>query len=185
MADWPHSPLHRLTEPGAYMVTGSTYLKEPHFRGAARLRFLCETFLQLAFDYQWNLQAWAIFANHYHFVALSPPNPEGLQAFIKKLHSDTALVANNWDGTAGRQVWYQYWETHLTFQRSYFARLSYVHRNAVRHKLVPEPSLYPWCSAGWFQRHASTAFFNSIMRFKIDQLNVLDDFAVEWSPDEP
>jgi hypothetical protein len=27
MADWPHSPVHRLTEAGAYMVTCGTYLK--------------------------------------------------------------------------------------------------------------------------------------------------------------
>ena len=30
---------------------------------------------------------------------------------IRKLHSDTALAVNQWDGAKGRQVWYQYWET--------------------------------------------------------------------------
>jgi putative transposase len=75
MSDWPHSPVHRLSEAGAYMVTCGTYLKQPWFRGTERLHFLCDALLRLAAEYEWNLQAWAVFANHYHFVALSPPQP--------------------------------------------------------------------------------------------------------------
>jgi putative transposase len=183
MSDWPHSPVHRLAEAGAYMVTCGTYLKEHHFRGRERLEFLHDSLLGLAEEYGWNLQAWAIFSNHYHFVAISPPDARTLVLFLKKLHSDTARAANRWDGTAGRQVWFQYRDTHLTFRNSYFARLSYVHRNAVHHRLVAEPSLYPWCSAGWFQREAPTAFYKTIMRFGTGRLTVPDDFAVEWSPE--
>jgi putative transposase len=165
------------------MVTCGTYLKLHHFRGPARLSFLCDALLRLAAEYDWNLQAWAVFSNHYHFIALSPTNPESLQNLIKKLHSDTALAVNEWDETEARQVWYQYLETQLSYQRSYYARLSYVHRNAVHHKLVREPSLYPWCSAGWFQRRATTSFYKTIMRFGIERLKIPDDFTVEWSPD--
>ena len=183
MTDWPHSPMHRLSEAGAYMVTCGTYLKEHHFRGRERLSFLCDALLRLAAQYDWNLQAWAVFSNHYHFVALSSPQPENLRNFIRNLHSNTAFAANQWDGAPGRQVWFQYRDTQLTYPKSYFARLSYVHRNAVHHKLVREPSLYPWCSAGWFQRRATTSFYKTIMNFGIERLNVPDDFEVEWSPE--
>jgi len=184
MSNWPHSPMHRLAEAGAYMVTGGTYLKLHHFRGNERLCFLCDSLLSLAAQYEWNLQAWAVFSNHYHFVALSPAQPESLRELIRKLHSDTAFAANQWEGAPGRQVWFQYRDTHLTYPKSYFARLSYVHRNAVHHKLVREPSLYPWCSAGWLQRRAPTSFCKTIMGFGIERLNVPDDFEVEWSPDD-
>ncbi|MGD0323966.1 MAG: hypothetical protein ABSD45_09545 [Terriglobia bacterium] len=183
MTDWPHSPIHRLSQAGAYMVTCGTYLKIHHFQSAERLRFLCDALLRSAAEFGWNLQAWAVFSNHYHFVALSPARAEGLQDFIQKLHSDTALAANEWDRTQGRQVWFQYWDTQLTYQKSYFARLSYVHRNAVHHKLVREPSLYPWCSAGWFQRRATAAFYKTVMRFGIERLRVPDNFEVEWAPE--
>jgi putative transposase len=113
------------------MVTCATHLKRPYFAGANRLHLLRETLLNLAQEYGWNLQAWAIFPNHYHFVALSPVKSESLQPFVQKLHANTALSANEWDEAPGRQDWYQYWETHLTFQKSYYARLCYVHRNAV------------------------------------------------------
>ncbi len=181
MPDWPHSPVHRLGEAGAYMVTCGTYLRLHHFRGNKRLRLLCEALQALAEKYGWNLQAWAVFSNHYHCVALSPPDPGNLPTFLNELHSQTARDTNREDGAAGRKVWYQYWDTHLTFQRSYFARLSYVHRNAVHHSLVREPSLYPWCSAGWLQRRADTAFYKTIMNFGIERLKVPDDYEVEWS----
>ncbi|MDE3111185.1 MAG: hypothetical protein KGL02_14775, partial [Acidobacteriota bacterium] len=65
------------------------------------------------------LQAWAIFPNHYHFVALSDA-PKNLPVVIRKLHSITSHVVNKMDGCAGRKVWFQYWDTRLTNQRSYF-----------------------------------------------------------------
>jgi len=53
------------------MVTAGTYYKAPFFRGADRLKYLCGMLLEFAEKYAWQLQAWAVFPNHYHFVALS------------------------------------------------------------------------------------------------------------------
>jgi putative transposase len=179
MRDWPHSPLHRLAYPGTYCVTGATYEKRPIFRGAHRLEYLSDTFLAVCEKHQWSLQAWAVFPNHYHFVAASPANAATLTPFTKEFHSLTAIQANRWDQVVGRQVWYQYWETELTYPASYFARLSYVHRNAVHHGIVREPSLYAWCSAGWFERRADTSFYKRIMTMKIDRVKIDDEFEVD------
>src|ERR1035437_8877960 len=89
MPDWPHSPMHRLTEAGAYMVTCGTYLKVHHFRGTERPNFLCDALLGRGVEYGWNLQAWAMFSNHYHFVALVSPQSRPLTAFLGTFHSDT------------------------------------------------------------------------------------------------
>jgi hypothetical protein len=59
--------------------------------------------------------------------------------------------------------------------------LDYVHRNAVYHRLVREPSFYPWRSAGWFERRANASFYKSVMRFGIERLKVADEFEVVWS----
>ena len=165
------------------MVTCGTYLRRHHFQSDARLRSLCEALQRLAAKYSWNLQAWAVFSNHYHWVGLSPPEPATLRTFLSELHTEMATALNETDHTPGRQVWFEYWDTRLTYQRSYFARLSYVHRNAVHHRLVREPSLYPWCSAGWFQKKASASFYKTVMRFGIERLKVPDDFDVLWSAD--
>ncbi len=177
---WPHAPLHFAEAKGAYMVTAGTYGKLHHFREAARLGFLHDKLLTLAAEYGWQLQAWAVFSNHYHFIAISDERSRLLRQFIQTLHSQTALHANELDGAAGRQVWFQYWDTLLTFERSYLARLNYVHQNPVRHGLVRRAANYPWCSAGWFELRAAPAFFKAVSAFKTDRINVRDDFAVEW-----
>ena len=53
--------MHRFAGAGAYMVTSGTYLKLHHFHGTERLRYLSEYLLRLAADYQWDVQAWAVF----------------------------------------------------------------------------------------------------------------------------
>lgn len=178
LQDWPHAPIHRLQQAGAYMVTSGTYQKAPIFNSPERLTLLANSLFDLAENYQWQLQAWAVFANHYHFMAESE-KPQNLKNLIRHLHSSTAIVVNQQDNTPGRRVWFQYWESHLTFQHSYFARLNYVHHNAVRHGVVSKASLYPWCSASWFERKATTSFLKTIMMFPTDKLEIPDDYSVE------
>jgi putative transposase len=163
--DWPHSPVHRLEERGAYIVTAGTYQKAPLFHSGARLAALCQTLGQLGQQYAWALQAWAVFPNHYHFVAISPADGRSLRRLVQHLHSITAIQINRADRTPGRKVWFQYWDSLLSGEKSYFARLSYVHHNAVHHGLVKEPANYPWCSAGWFSLRANRAFFKTVTAF--------------------
>jgi len=70
-------------------------------------------------------------------------------------------------------------QTPFSYEKSYLARLNYVHHNAVKHGLVRLANQYPWCSAAWFEREASPAMVASIYRFKIDKLSVRDDFVPE------
>jgi putative transposase len=135
--------------------------------------------LSLANEFGWQIEAWAIFANHYHFVAHSPPDATSLSTMLKILHVKTAEWINQRDKRPGRNVWYNFWETKLTNQRAYLVRLNYVHQNAVKHGLVPVACQYPWCSAAWFERSASPAMVKSIYRFKIDKVSVEDEYPVD------
>jgi putative transposase len=71
---------------------------------------------------------------------------------------------------------YEFWDTHLTFEKSWLARLNYVHQNAVKHGLVALANRYPWCSAPWFESNARSGFVKSVYSFKTDQIKVPDDF---------
>ncbi len=178
MPDWPHSPAHRLDATGAYLVTAATYQKQALFSSAKRLTYLCESLLRLAAQYEWKLQAWAVFPNHYHFVAVSPGKAVTLRRFIGHLHTVTAKEINRQDEVPGRRVWFQYWDSHLTYQRSYLTRLNYVHCNATRHGLVRQPEEYAWCSAAWFQREAEKPFHQTVTRIRSDRVRVVDDFTI-------
>ncbi len=178
---WPHAPTHLLSVRGTYFVTVSTLHHQHHFRSKERLVVLHRGLLKVTAEFNWQLEAWAVFSNHYHFVAHSPENEEtaeSLSRMLSKLHEKTAKWVNQLDETSGRQVWFNFRETRLTYQKSYLARLNYTHQNAVKHGLVPVANQYPWCSARWFERTARPAQVNTIYQIKTDRLNVLDDFEV-------
>jgi putative transposase len=182
---WPHAPTHQLAEQGAYFVTAATYEKQHYFRGGKRLGVLHRGLMAVTREFGWRLEAWAVFSNHYHFVAHSPadqPDAGNLGAMLKQLHVKTSGWVNKLDKSPARQVWFNFWETRLTHQRSYLARLNYVHQNAVKHGLVPVACQYPWCSAAWFERTASAAIVKSIYRFKTDRISVEDSYEpdVDW-----
>ena len=65
----------------------------------------------MARDFGWRLEAWAVFSNHYHFVAHSPEGQEsagGLSRMLGLLHEKTAKWVNRLDGTPGRKVWHNF-----------------------------------------------------------------------------
>jgi len=104
--NWPHAPLHRLTEKGTYMVTAGTYRKDHFFSGDDRLKALDGGLLKYAAIYEWRLEAWAVFSNHYHFVAHSPDQAQdgarSLSVFLADFHQHAASWINELDGCRGR-----------------------------------------------------------------------------------
>ena len=176
MSDWPHAPVHRLSEKGAYMVTSGTYRREKILNSPEKLSLFQDCLFDTAKEFGWNLQAWAVMANHFHFVASSPENPENLKMFISKLHTLTAIRFNRIDGVSSRHVWYQYYDSRITYQKSYLARLHYVHNNPVHHGIVPVAEEYDWCSVAWFKRTADSSFKRTVESFKTDKVNVFDDY---------
>jgi putative transposase len=122
--DWPHAPLHRLDTNGVFMITAATLHKEHFFRTPEKLTLLENSLLSLAKEYHWRLEAWAVFANHYHLIACSEEGALELDRMVRRLHGDTARALNRLDQTEGRTVWYNFWDTKLTHQRSYLARLN-------------------------------------------------------------
>jgi putative transposase len=174
--DWPHAPVHRLSENAVYFVTSGTLYKHRLFDTAVKLDLMERMLLSMSKRYGWQLEAWAVMANHYHFVARGNQQSTNLGEFLHQLHYDSARDLNEMEGMPGRRVWYNFRDTRLTHQYSYLARLNYVHRNAVKHGLVAIANQYAWCSAAWFERTASPAQVKTIYSFKTDDVNVYDDF---------
>jgi putative transposase len=158
------------------MVTAATLHKEHLFRDSSRISLLEHRLLSLAKQYEWQLEAWAVFTNHYHFVARGAHESSDLKQFLTHLHADTARELNRIDCKTGRTVWFNFWDTKLTYERSYLARLNYVHQNPVKHGLVAKANQYRWCSAAWFERVTRPAMVKTIYSFKTDKLKIPDDF---------
>ena len=101
---WPHAPMHAFAEHGIYMVTAGIYKKRCLLASSEKLTLIRDMLFKYAHQYQWKLQAWAIMANHYHFVARSPDNPDSLRLLIARLHEYSAKQLNRIDASPGRKV---------------------------------------------------------------------------------
>jgi putative transposase len=75
-------------------VTGATLHKGRLFSTDEKLSLLESDLLTLAKQHHWHLEAWAVFVNHYHFVARGHPDALALDQFLNQLHSDTARKLN-------------------------------------------------------------------------------------------
>ena len=157
------------------MVTAACYEKAPIFAGDVALELLQKSLFDSALESNWKLQAWAIFPNHYHIIALLPESHD-ISVTIRRIHGRSAAAINRVANQPGRKVWQNFWDTYLTTSASYLARLHYVHRNAKRHGFAQDSSMYPFCSAHWFETQADEAFVRTVYGFKIDTMSVVDDF---------
>ena len=173
---WPHAPPHHFTPHGVYMLTAGTLNKAPLFNTAVKLDLFRDITFQLVEDYSLSLRAWAFFNNHYHLILGFESAHVAHRVFIRHFHREVAVRLNKIDATPSRKVMYQFWDTELTFENSYLARLNYVHQNPVHHRLVRVANQYTWCSAAWFEAEGRESFVKTVYSFKTDRLNVADDF---------
>jgi putative transposase len=171
-----HAPVHVVVLDAVYMVTAGTLHKQHFYRGTERLTALQSVLRDTLTQRGWEVRAWAVFSNHYHFIARAPKQDSPVHRLIQNLHQEASILLNQMDGTPGRQVWYQYWDKCLTFEKSYYPRLNYVINNAVHHGLVSTANQYPFCSASWFESAHPVGFRKKVASFRYDRLQEPDDF---------
>jgi putative transposase len=174
MRPWPHAPDNWLFSSGLYFVSAGTLHKAHLLRTPQRLSLVRDMLFDVAAEFGWELRAWAVLSNHYHLVARSPEDPATLGPMLAKLHGCAARHLNAQDGTPGRQVWYRFRSTPLTYERSLLARLHYTHYNPARHGVAGDARSYEWCSAAWLERSATPAFVKTIEGMKSDEIE--DEF---------
>lgn len=171
-----HNPPHYFVSNAMYMVTGSILHKHNLLSENKRKEFFLNVLFEKAIALGWSLQGWVVLNNHYHFIGESPENAQTLSKLIQQVHSITAIQINKWDHTAGRKVWHNYWDTCLTYEKSYYARLHYIHENPVKHRLVENAVDYPFCSYKWFLENGDNELKELILNQPIDKINVEDAF---------
>lgn len=171
-----HNPPHYFVPNAIYIVTGSLLYKKRLLMDDKHKSLVLETLLERAAFWGWELEAWAVLENHYHFIARAPENPLTLEKLMRQLHSKTAVVLNKWDKASGRRVWYNYWDTCITHETSYYARLHYVHINPVKHGLVQNAEDYPFGSYRWFLDKVDKSFQDRVLNQPINRVDIFDDF---------
>jgi putative transposase len=158
------------------MITGGTYLKAPILSTPAARELVCTSLFAIAAEQGFTVRAWAVMLNHYHLIFSTCVSDPPIKTFVRRFHGATARELNRLDGVKGRKVWFQYWDSHITYEASMLARLRYVHTNPEHHGVVRDARNYPWCSAAWFAQSATPAFVQTVNRMKTDKLTIPDDY---------
>jgi putative transposase len=171
-----HSPPHWFVSNAIYMVTGSTLYGKPFLASDAKLINFYETLIERANILKWSVDAWVVMPTHYHFVARSPENALSLKKLIQGVHSINAKFVNRLDGAPGRKVWYNYWDTCIQSESSYYARMRYIMMNPVKHGLVQKPEDYPFSSYKYFVENSEPDFRKAVFS-STDEVQIDDNFS--------
>ncbi len=145
---YPHNPPHLFRPNAKYFITGSTYEKKHHLRSDDAKKKV-EHYMFSSFEhYGWQIEDWVLLNNHYHIMVDAPSDAVTLSHVIKNFHRFSAiwLLKNSSPRIDSTKTWYNYWDTCITFENAYFARLHYIWVNPVKHRYVADPAEWPWGS---------------------------------------
>ena len=147
----PHTPAHLFRANAIYMITGATYQKQVIMQTDARKSEWRGSFLQASELYNWNIIAWVTLDNHYHTIVKSPEQRAAdLPKYVGSFHKFTARRWNDEDKTAGRKVWWNYWDTCIRNEKDFLSRLRYIFWNPIKHGLVSKPEEYKYSNYNEF-----------------------------------
>ena len=175
--NFPHRPGHLDAKNTTYIITAITYTEAHYFNNYDKLKLLHDVIIKVTQENNWKLQAWSVLPNHYHIIVTSPATEVSVGNLIKEIHSKSAIGINKIDNEKGRKVWFQYWDTCLTYPKSYYARLNYVNNNPVKHGVVKNAKNYPFCSMNWMLSNADKEFLKILAGIKYDKVSIPDNFG--------
>ncbi len=138
-----HRPPHLDLGKGVYLITSATfehihYFNEPKELSALELRIL-DVFSKVGFV----CHCWVILPNHYH-VLLDLENPKDFGKVIAPVHRKSALYCNKRDKVFNRKIWYKYSDRKIRSERHFWASISYILNNSLKHGLIDNPENWPW-----------------------------------------
>ncbi len=131
-----------------------------------------------SFDhFGWAIEDWVLLDNHYHIMADAPENAESLSSVINNFHKFSSIWIKKhiFQSDLIDKLWHNYWDTCITYERSYFARINYIWFNPVKHEYVSDAAL--WKFGSFYQRAKNWKNVEGIVeQYQYDDLNIRDDF---------
>ena len=175
---YKHNPPHLFQPNAKYFITGAIYQRQRLLLSESAKERVLKS-LKIGFNsFGWVLEDWVILNNHYHVIAGAPSQVDTLPAIMRDIHKFTG----NWIKThvkgvdPNQKVWWNYWDTCVTYKRSYFARLNYLWYNPQHHNLTDNAG--NWKYGSLYQRIRDEKKYIDHMRneYSFDKLNIKDDF---------
>lgn len=172
-----NNPPHLFRSKVKYFITGSTYQRKRYVASVesknATMGYLFKSFK----NFGWCIEDWVLLDNHYHVIAEAPDQAVTLHQVINHLHKFSALWIKRQSGNQndGNRIWYNYYDTCITYERSYFARINYIWFNPVKHGYVLDPADWIFGSY-YFRKKNEEPLETIIMGFPWDKVKIEDDY---------
>jgi len=175
---YDHNPPHLFVPNSKYFITGCTYNKIHLLINNTSKMKLFESIRKGFSSKKWILEDWVILNNHYHLMVNATEKAEQLPDIIKEIHKFSALwIKKNINNAKDiDKIWYNYWDTCITYEKSYFARINYIWFNPVKHGYVDSPE--KWRYGSFFERYKKEKeYLERINKnYPCDKVNIDDEF---------
>ena len=160
-----------------YFITSSTlgryaYLKTDNAK-IAILQYLTKSLE----SFGWKLEDWVVLDNHLHFMVTAPKDSKTLPKVINNFYRFSAnWLTNNNIRKIKSKYFHNYWDTCITYENSYYARLNYIWFNPVKHGYVEYPE--EWKFGSYFYRYKNEMQEMKTQREKypFNQIKIEDSF---------
>ena len=169
-----HNPPHLFKDNSKYFITSSTYKKINHFNTDEAKEFLVDSIYKAFSRFNWIIDDWVILDNHYHIMVEAKDNADRLSGIIRNIHKFSAiwLKKNNSKARNSTKIWHNFWDTCISYEKSYFTRINYIWFNPVKHHYVDDPK--DWKFGSYFYRYKDDPLLlkEIILQNPCDKLNL-------------
>ena len=176
---YKHNPPHLFRSNAKYFITGATYEKKYHLEEESAKQRLIESINKGFTDNNWKLEDWVILNNHYHLMVEAPEGAKTLSGIMRDIHKFTAIwiKKNIASAMSEDKIWWNYWDTCLTYESSYYSRLNYLWNNPLKHGLAEKPE--DWKFGSYYYRFKEQPEYLREKQYPFDKVKVFDDFNME------
>ncbi len=191
---YKHNPPHLFRSNAKYFITGATY-EHVRYMKSDEAKDIFLNYLFKSFEhYNWKIEDWVVLDNHYHLMANAPENAETLAQVINNVHRFSSGGIKSLDlecidcvnaaptqsahsiEHSIKKMFHNYWDTCITYENSYYARLHYLWYNPVKHGYVKYPLEWKYGSY-YYRHHDEKEYLDKIMKlYPCDKVKVFDDF---------
>ena len=170
-----HNPPHLFIPGAKYFVTASTYNHRSFFKKDTIKIEMLSILNKGCKKYHWTIDDWVLLDDHYHIMFQADVKGEHTIAeLINNFHKFSSLYIrkNLSPSKLPEHIFYNYWDTCITFERSYFTRINYIYMNPVKHGYVLHPEDYPFGSYYYRFKNKSENLTKILKEFPSDRLDL-------------
>lgn len=184
---YQHNPPHLFRSNGKYFITGATYKKESYLQLDGVKEKTAEYMFKSFEHFGWEIEDWVILNNHYHLMTQAPEDATTLSRVINNFHKFSAIwirknlenrdsAAKSLTQSTYSKIWHNYWDTCITYENSYYARINYIWFNAVKHGYVEDAAQWKFGSFYYRCMVQSAEVEEVAKRYPYDRVKIEDDY---------